>query len=73
MYRKLPTCCKSMASVQTHADSRLVCDQVNDLFQFRELPTDSITLTTHVLDYYSKHANDRSEQDSIKINKYSNN
>ena len=56
-----------MTCVQTNTHSRLVCDKVNDLFQLRELATNSIALTTHVLDNYSKHANDTSKRCSIKI------
>ena len=49
------TCSKSMTRVQTDADTRLVRDKVNDLPQLRELSTDSIALTAHVLHNYHQH------------------
>lgn len=42
------TCCKSMASVQTHPDTCLVTHPVYYASQFTELPTYSAPLTTHV-------------------------
>ena len=46
-----------MTRVKTYTHARLVCDEVNDLMQLREFPTNGITLTTHVLDHCSKCAN----------------
>jgi len=43
-----------MTCVQTNAHARLVRDKVYDLSQFGEFPTNSITLTAHILYNYSK-------------------
>jgi len=66
-YRKLFTSSKSMTCVQAYTDTRLVCDKVYDLFQLRELAANSITLATHVLNNYSKCANDKCEEWGIQI------
>ena len=65
MQTDMLTCSKSMTSVQTDADTRLVRDKVNDLPQLWELSTDSIALTAHVLHNYHQHAQTKNHTHTV--------